>query len=1066
MRRILLMFLVFCGVLLTAAGQQKTVSGTVTSSVPGEGAMPGVAVSVPGTTIGTTTDINGKYTLLVPENVTTLQFSYIGMKKQEVDITGGNLADVLMDPDVQGLNEVVVTALGISREKKALGYAVQDVKSEVIERTGNTDLSGALQGKIAGIDIKPSSGMPGASSQVVIRGARSFTGNNTPLYVVDGMPIASTSDIQSGSGGDFSQVGYGVSGSDISNRAVDINPSDIESINILKGQAAAALYGIRASNGVIVITTKSGRYNAVGKPVVSVSHTSAFSQVSRTPDFQTTWAQGFYGAYTPNSSMSWGPRIVDLPDDPVNGGNANGHPGKFYVPQLARAQVDDPWVTPQVYNNWDRYFKTGYSATNNVNVSQATDAGNFALGLSQTSQSGIALATGMNRYNGKASAERKFNKNFNVGFSSNFSRTDIDKIPSGNDAALAGVLGAPASYNLKDYPYHVPGDPYSQIYYRGGTWDNPYWSAENTVFNEKTDRFFGNGYINYLARLGSTMNLKVRYQLGTDLYTTNFQDIFEYGHAGGSGIIDNYGLTSLTVNSLLTANYEWRISDNLNFSAMVGNEFDQGNIKTYSEHGENLNFGGWAHIRNANIVTANESKSQNRTVGFFGSASLDWNSMLYLNVTGRNDVVSTMPANNRTFFYPSVSTSFLASELDAVKNMTWISFAKMRLSYAEVGQAGTYTQNYYNTPNYSGGWWMGSPILYPIGGVSSYIPNNVEYDPNLKPQNTKSYEIGADLKFFKNRIGIDYTFSRQNVVDQIFSVPLAGSTGVRSLLMNGGRVHTMSHEVVLYLTPLALNDFQWDISINYSKIENVVDELAPGVESIFLGGFTTPQVRAGIGNTFPVIYGVSYVRDDNGKIVVEDNPGSPTHGFPLIGEPDVIGSVSPEFIMGANTSFRYKNLSLSALFEWKNGGEMYSGSNGLLDLYGMSTRTEDRASTFVYDGVKPDGTPNDIARGGAADPGALQDLYVNVLSNIDEYYIYDNSFVKLRELSLRYSPGKKLFNSVNAGVSVFARNILIWTALPNLDPESSQGNTNMGGSFERFTMPQVKSFGFTFDITF
>ena len=1060
------MFLVFCGVLLTAAGQQRTVSGTVTSSVPGEGAMPGVAVSVPGTTVGTTTDINGKYSIPVNENVTSLQFSYIGMKKQEVDITGRNLVDILMDPDVQGLDEVVVTALGISREKKALGYAVQDVKSDVIERTGNTDLSGALQGKIAGIDIKPSSGMPGASSQVVIRGARSFTGNNTPLYVIDGMPVASTADIQSGSGGDFSQVGYGVSGSDISNRAVDINPSDIESINILKGQAAAALYGIRASNGVIVITTKSGRYNTIGKPVVSISHTSAFSQVSRTPDFQTTYAQGFYGAYVPTGSMSWGPRIVDLPDDPVNGGNANGHPGKFFVPQLSRGQVEDPWVTPQVYNNWDRYFKTGYSATNNVSVSQATESGNFALGLSQTSQSGIALASGMNRYNGKASAERKFSKNFNVGFSSNFSRTDIDKLPSGNDAALAGVLGAPASYNLKDYPYNVPGDPYAQIYYRGGSWDNPYWSAEHTVFNEKTDRFFGNGYINYLAKLGSTMNLKVRYQLGTDMYTTNFQDVFEYGHAGGNGIIDNYGLTSLTVNSLLTANYEWRISGDLNFSAMVGNEFDHGSVKTYSEHGEDLNFGGWAHIRNANIVTANESKSQNRTVGFFGSASLDYNSMLFLNVTGRNDVVSTMPANNRTFFYPSVSTSFLASELDAVKNIPWMSFAKVRLSYAEVGQAGTYTDNYYNTPNYSGGWWLGSPILYPIGGISSYIPNNIEYDPNLKPQNTKSYEIGADLKFFKNRIGIDYTFSRQNVVDQIFSVPLAGSTGVRSLLMNGGKVHTMSHEVVLYLTPLALKDFQWDISINYSKIENVVDELAPGVESIFLGGFTTPQVRAGIGNTFPVIYGVSYVRDDNGKIVVEDNPASPTHGFPLIGEPDVIGSVSPEFIMGANTSFTYKKLSLSALFEWKNGGQMYSGSNGLLDLYGMSTRTEDRDATFIYDGVKPDGTPNDIARGGASDPGALQDLYVNVLSNIDEYYIYDNSFVKLRELSLRYSHGKKLFNSVDLNVSVFARNILLWTALPNLDPESSQGNTNMGGSFERFTMPQVKSFGFTFDVTF
>jgi len=356
--------------------------------------------------------------------------------------------------------------------------------------------------------------------------------------------------------------------------------------------------------------------------------------------------------------------------------------------------------------------------------------------------------------------------------------------------------------------------------------------------------------------------------------------------------------------------------------------------------------------------------------------------------------------------------------------------------------------------------------LYPIGGVSSYIPNNVQFDPNLKPQNTRSYEVGADMKFFQNRLGIDYTFSRQNVVDQIFSVPLAGSTGIRSLLMNGGKVHTLSNEVVLYITPVLEKNFQWDISVNYSKIDNYVDELAPGVESIYIGGFTIPQVRAGIGSTYPVIYGVSFVRDDNGKIVVEDDPGSPYHGFPKIGEPDVIGTVSPDFILGANTTITYKNLSLNALFEWKSGGQMYSGSNGLMDLYGLSSRTEDRESTFIFDGVKPDGTPNDIVRGGPSDPGAIQDLYVNVLTVIDEYFIYDNSFVKLRELSLKYKPGKKLFSKVDLGVSVFARNILLWTALPNFDPESSQGNTNMGGAFERFTMPQVTSYGFNLDITF
>ncbi len=1066
MRKFLLPLMVFCGIMLSANAQQRTISGTVTSPDDGEGAMPGVSVSVKGTIIGITTDLNGKYTLVVPADATTLVFSYIGMKKQEVEIGGRSIIDIIMEPDIMGLNEVVVTAFGISREKKALGYAVQDIRSDMIDRTGNIDLAGAMQGKLAGIDIKPSSGMPGASSQIIIRGARSFTDNNTPLYIVDGMPIASTADMQAGAGGDFSVIGSGITGSDISNRAVDINPSDIESVNILKGQAAAALYGIRASNGVVIITTKSGRNNIPGKPVISVSHTSAFSQVSRIPDYQTTYAQGFYGTYTPNSSFSWGPKITDLPDDPVYGGNANGHPGKFFVPQLETGMVEDPWVTPQVYNNWKDYFKTGYTATNNIDISQATEGGNYALGLTRTSQSGIALASGMERWNGKASAERKMSKNLVTGFNANFSRTDIDKIPTGNDASLAGILGAPSSYNLKGYPHNVPGAPYNQIYYRGGSWDNPYWAAENVIFNEKTDRFFGNGYVNYLAVIGSDMNLKIRYQLGTDSYTTDFQDIFEYGHAGSDGIIDNYSVTSFSVNSLLTANYEWRISDNINLSVMAGNEFDQNNRKTYSEHGESFNFGGWAHIRNAKIVTANESRDKYRTVGFFGSISMDWRSILFLNVTGRNDIVSSMPTNNRDFFYPSVSMSFLASELDPVKNLEWLSFAKLRFSYAEVGQAGSYTPNYYNTPNYSGGWWLGIPVQYPINGVSSYVPNNTQYDPNLKPQNTRSYEIGADLRFFRNRIGLDYTFSRQNVVDQIFQVPLAGSTGVGYLMMNGGKVHTVSHELVLNFSPVVMNNFQWDMNFNFSRIDNYVDELAPGVESIYIGGFTIPQVRAGIGSTYPVIYGVSFVRDNKGRIVVEDDPGSPTHGFPLIGEPAVIGSVSPDFILGANTSFNYKKVSLSALFEWKQGGQMYSGSNGLLDLYGMSSRTEDRESTFIFNGVKPDGAPNDIARGGPSDPGALQDLYINVLSNIDEYYIHGNSFVKLRELSLGYKPAKMIFSKVHAGISVFARNILLWTELENFDPESSQGNTNMGGAFERFSVPQVTSYGFNLNITF
>jgi TonB-linked SusC/RagA family outer membrane protein len=876
--------------------------------------------------------------------------------------------------------------------------------------------------------------------------------------VVDGMPIASTADFSTGNS---------VTGADIANRAVDINPSDIESINVLKGQAAAALYGIRASNGVVIITTKSGRGNKIGKPVITFSHTSDFSEVSRIPDYQTTYAMGNYGTFLPFTSMSWGPRIADLPDDPDYGGNENDHPGEYFVQQLEDAQFEDPWVTPEIYNGWKDFFRRGYTMSNTLNVSQATESGNFSLGFSQTSQSGIAPSTGMDRWNGKASAERKLTKYFDVGFSANFSQTEIDKLSSANDAALNGIYATPRHYNLKEWPSNIPGDPYSQIYFRLPTgFDNPYWAVKNNIFSEKTDRFYGIGFVNFTAPVSDGMKLRVKYQLGTDLYSTHFQDIFEYGHRSATGVMDNYGISVFTVNSLLTANYDWIINNDLNFNLMLGNEFNHDNQKSYSEHGEDFNFGGWAHIQNANTVTADESQDQFRTVGTFGSLSLDWKSMIFLNGTGRYDIVSQMPRNNRSFFYPSVSVGFVASELGGLQNSDWLSFAKLRFSYAEVGQAGRYLLNFYTKPVYSGGFWTGEPISYPIGGVNSYIPNNVLYDPGLKPQNTKSFEAGTELKFLNNRFGIDYTISRQKVVDQIFAVPLAGSTGVSQLVMNGGKVHTLTHEVVLYLVPLSGRNFTWDLTANFSKIDNVVDELAEGVESIFLGGFVTPQVRAGIGTTYPVIYGVTLARDDNGNLLVEDNPGSPTHGMPMAGEPGIIGTVSPDFILGGSTTFSYKGWSLSAVLEWKEGGEMYSGSNGLLYLYGLSKNTEDRESTFIFDGVKTDGTPNDIVRGGPNDPRALQDLYSNVLSNIDEFYIYDNSFVKLRELSLRYKTAKKILGSVDLGVTAFARNLLVWTALPNFDPESSQGNTNMGGSFERFSMPQTSSVGLRVDITF
>lgn len=1061
MKKIVIIFVLVFATAVLALGQTVQVTGTVTSQEDGL-SLPGVSVTVKGTTLGTLTDAGGRYSLSVPQGMNTLVFSFIGMKAQEVPIQGRTRIDVILVPDLVGLDEIVVTAMGVSREKKSLGYAVQDISSEEISRSGNTNFAVALQGKVAGLDITPTSGMPGASSSIIIRGARSFSGNNQPLYVVDGQPIV-------GGGGGGSTTG----GSDGTGRILDLNPADIESINVLKGQAASALYGIRASNGVIVITTKSGTRNEKGAPTISFNTVNTFDEVSRTPDYQTTYSQGSSGNYNPRSSMSWGMKIEDLPDHPTYGGNNHGYPGKFYVPQLADAGYaeEDRWVTPAIYNNWDEYFKTGFTTQNNILLTQAIDKGNYAIGFGETTQDGIALNTGLQRWNAKANASRDFGNHWKSGFHVNYSQVEVDKLSIANDGSLAGVLAAPATYNLKGIPFNFPGDPYRQIYYRSLTFDNPYWVAENNTSFERTDRVFGNTFLEYLTGLGESMDLNIRGQIGIDSYTQASETIWGLGHKGsdpGNSYVGESQYRFTNTNAIGTANLNWRVTDNQTATLLLGAEYNDNKSKNVSASGTGLNFGEWQHVNNTATPSKSESKGWSRTVGFFGQLNWDYKALFFLGATGRYDIVSTMPSANRGFFYPSFSASFVPSSLAFMEDLNWLSFAKIRASYAEVGQAGSYYDPYYSSiSGYSNGWYASNSITIPYNGASAYAPGSTLYDENLKPQNTRSYELGIDLSFFNNRFGIEYTYSKQNVKDQIFSVPLAGSTGASSLVTNAGRLSTDVNELVVNIVPVEAGGFRWDMHFNFMKMVNVVEELAEGVESIFLGGFVTPQVRASVGNTYPVIYGSAFARDANGNILVVDDPSSPYHGMPQTGAPGIIGEVTPDFILGALNSFSYKNITLNASFEWKQGGSMYSGDNGLMMyVYGVTAQTENREETFVYDGYKPDGTPNDIVRGGPNDPRAYENLCSNVLGNIDEAYIFDNSFVKLRDVSLRYALPNRILKTANIGASVFARNILIWTALPNLDPESSNGAGNAMGGFNRFSLPQTTSYGISLDITF
>lgn len=1039
---------------VTLMAQGQRVSGNVTAE--DGSAIAGVTVIIKGTEQGTITNGEGKYSIVVSKDG-TLAFSFVGMQNKEVPVAGRTTINVQLKDDVMSIDEVVVTGMGLSREKKALGYATQNLKAKEITAAGNTNVINSLQGKVAGVQITPSSGMPGASSQIIIRGARSFTGNNTPLYVVDGMPIASTPT---------RGTGYGVTGTDFANRAVDIDPNDIESINILKGQAASALYGIRASNGVVIITTKNGRNQQAGKPIITFSQTTSVETMSRYPEKQTTWAQGSGGEFDPNNSMSWGPKISNLPNDPTYGGNSKGYPGKYRVPQLEKAglfETDKGYVTPGVYDNIRDFIMPGFTSSTSAGVSQATERSSYSVSAGATIQEGIIPETGMDRYNVKVSAETKLSTTWKSGFSGNYSSLKIAKAPGANDAILGAIWNAPANYNLKGTPYTLPNDPYTQINYRSLTFNNPYWAVENNSYIEQTNRFFGNAYLQFDPNIGEKQKISFKYQFGVDAIGTNYEDTKEMGHAGKKGSIENNAIKSSTYNSLLLINYSLDINADLKLTATLGNEVNHTNFKEVYLVGKNFSFGGWPKVSNATVQYGIQGATQERTVGFFANANLSYRDMLYLGITAREDIVSTMPKNNRSFFYPSASVGFVFTELDGLKGGNLVSFGKLRASYAQVGQAGNYYEDYYTIPSYGGGFWQGEPVIYPVDGIASYIPNHKKFDPNLKPQNTISYEVGTDLRLFNNIIDLSYTYSRQNVTGQIFPVPLAGSTGYSTLVMNGGKIHTNAHELMVNASVISGKNWKWDINANFTKISNYVDELSPGVESIFLGGFIEPHVRAGIGYTFPVIYGSTFKRDEQGRILVDENPDSDYYGMPMVGAPDVIGSVSPNFNLGFGTTLSYKNITLSATFDWKNGGQMYSGTNGLMKTLGVGTATEDRSSTFVFDGYKADGTKNDIVRGGANDLGAYQLYYADAL-NVSEAYIYDNDFVKLRELSIGYN--LKLKSSVRLRFTAFARNILLWSALPNLDPESSQGNNNMAGGFERLSLPQTSSYGLAINLTF
>ena len=1051
MKRKLTMMLL-CMMTAVTALAQSAISGTVISAQDGEPVI-GAAVKVKGETQGVVTNIDGKFTINV-EAGKTLVFSYVGMQTKEA--TAKNGMTVTLDADDKVLDEVVVTAMGITRSKKSLGYASQDLKEGELSTSGTSSLANAIQGKLTGVDIRQSSGAPGASSQIVIRGARSFDGNNQPLYVVDGMPITTKADFDTGDS---------VTGANLSDRSIDINPDDIESINVLKGQAASALYGIRASNGVIVITTKRGKVGQ-SKPQIVLNTNISAQSMSREFKHQQVYAQGssIEKGYDPTSSQSWGPKIADLANDPNYGGNTDNtytqasgkHQGMYYNPKRAAAGLDG-WTTPETYDNLYDYLQTGCTENTNLSISQAINNLNYSFSISNSHQDGIIPSTGMDRWGGRGVVDWTINKEWKTGFSANYSSSEITSAPGANNGIMNVLYSCPAEYNLKGIPYCDPDDPTKQILFRSTNFNNPYWWSANDEFGQHTNRFFGNVYFEYSPNIGlDGFTLKFREQAGLDMWSSDYKTGAEVGSAyNNKGEIENYGSQHNVFNNTFTANLDGRFgtNDKWGLNLILGNEINEENIRTWDYVGTNFNFYGFPVISNAISYTAEEYPREERNVGFFGSIAVDWDSQVFLTVTGRNDYVSTMPRGNRSFFYPSVSLGWEFTKLSAFANQDILSYGKLRASYAQVGQAGEYYDRYYYAPSYGGGFYSYTPVSYPLpSGTSAYAPYYVLYNKGLKPQNTTNWETGLDLAFWNGRIKFSYTYSYQDIVDQIFKVPCDPSCGYQYMMTNAGCMRTNSHELTLNATVVQTKDWNVNLGINWTSVDNKVVELADGVESIMLGGFVEPQVRAQAGCTYPNIYGYAFDRTEDGQLKLLD--GLPQATLESVN----LGNCAPDWTMGLNFSARWKRISLDTTWSWQKGGKMYHGTNMTMNYFGATEESLPyHEGTMVAEGI-------DVATGEKNTIEVSKQDYYAAYYDVTEAGIYDTSFFKLRDLTLTYDLPK--FLGINASVYGFARNILIWAKMPNFDPESSQGNGNMSGYFERFSVPATKSIGGGLKITF
>ncbi len=1020
-----------------AMAQNRTITGKVTSANDKEPLI-GATVSVKGTTVGTSTDAGGNYSISVPAENTVLVFTYVGMKRTEVAIGSNTSIDLAMQDDGTGLDEVVITAIGLEKATKSLGYSSQNVSGKEVAASGEQNIIQGLSSKAAGVFVQGTSGTPGASSKILLRGNASFEGNNQPLIVIDGLPIDNgTSNTVAG---DY-PFNQNLSGVNNSNRGIDINPDDIESINILKGPAAAALYGAQAASGAIIITTKKARVRGKGKGFGVVYSTSLEIQnVNKLPELQTKYGQGNGG----------GTLVAGVPREAgtFNAGTPNSWGRKLN--------------SDSAYDNMKEFFRTGHVYNNSIVLNAFNEKSSLRLSMANLKQDGIIPNSDFKRNTITINADHKISDKFTFGTTLSYINSGGTMVQNGSNLAgvMLGLTRTPADYRL-DNPNSGGPDGWTNADGTQRQWfflyDNPQWSVRNNPYTTDLNRMYGN--VNFRAAPFSFMDLT--YRLGTDVYTDKRVSIFSIGsnqpdNAPGGEINQNVQTFRYVYQDVI-ATFKRSLTKDLDASLAIGSNIQYEKSEDQYLRGRDLTIPDYYNLSNASNLYANASYAVLKKTGVFGDLNMNYKEYLFLNATARQDRWSSF---NKKILYPSVSLAFVFS--DFIKT-EWLSFGKVRVAYAQAGKGPSpyRTQNYYAKPNFTDGFTSG--LGFPYIGQNGFGISNTLNDPNIKPETTSSTEFGLDLRFFDSRLRFDVSFYNQQSKNIILSLPIASSSGFRTLYTNSGEMENRGIEIIATGTAYKTKDFSWNIGLNFSRNRNKVLKLGNGVDELAPeAAFNSNQAYAIVGQPFGVIYGTKWLRNDNGDLLIKAN------GLPALDpKKGNLGNPYPDWMMGIRNSFSYKGINLTGLLDIRQGGVIWNGTYARLNRLGRTEESADRNRTYVIDGVnQSDGKPNTTAVSSVA---YWQTFQGDGGSYASENAMQDASWVRLRELGLSYNLKVKSIDKYikSFDLGIVAKNLWLSTKYKGVDPETSLtgAGSNIGG-FDYFNNPGIKSWIFSLKANF